>query len=78
MAGDPVYTLVLLAYGFDELSMTAGQIPIVKQIIRRASRAEAIALLDQAMRLTTAEEIERFIRAEIAKLLPEVEISEPG
>ena len=78
MAGDPVYTLVLLAYGFDELSMTAGQIPIVKQIIRRASRAEAIALLDKTMRLTTAEEIERFIRAEIAKLLPELEISEPG
>ena len=27
MAGDPRYTLVLLALGLDELSMTAGQIP---------------------------------------------------
>lgn len=65
MAGDPLYTLVLLAMGFDELSMTAGQIPVVKQIIRLASRAEAITLLDNAMRLTTADEIERYIRTEL-------------
>ena len=65
MAGDPIFTLVLLALGFNELSMTATQIPVVKQIIRRSSRAEAITLLENAMRLTTAEEIERYIRNEI-------------
>jgi len=65
MAGDPIFTLVLLALGFNELSMTATQIPVVKHIIRRSSRAEAITLLENAMRLTTAEEIERYIRNEI-------------
>ncbi|MFZ5468239.1 MAG: phosphoenolpyruvate--protein phosphotransferase [Myxococcota bacterium] len=65
MAGDPVYTLVLLAMGFDELSMTAGQIPVVKQIIRRVSRGEASLVLEQAMQFSTAEEIERFIRSEM-------------
>ncbi len=65
MAGDPLYALVLLAMGFDELSMTGGQIPVVKQFIRRASRAEAMALVTDAMRLTTAEEIERYIRGEL-------------
>jgi len=65
MAGDPIFTLVLLALGFNELSMTATQIPVVKQIVRRSSRAEAITLLENAMRLTTAEEIERYIRNEI-------------
>jgi phosphotransferase system enzyme I (PtsI) len=78
MAGDPVFTLVLLAYGFDELSMTAGQIPMVKRIIRRASRADAVAILENAMHLTTAEEIERFIRTEIGRLLSDSEISEAG
>src|SRR6266849_5665970 len=78
MAGDPVYTLVLLAFGFNELSMTAGQIPMVKRIIRRASRADAVAVLESAMRLTTAEEIERFIRTEIGRLLSDPEISEAG
>jgi phosphotransferase system enzyme I (PtsI) len=67
MAGDPVYTLVLLALGFDELSMTAGQIPVVKQLIRRASRSEATMLLHNAMRFSTAEEIERYVRTEMER-----------
>ena len=67
MAGDPIYSLVLLALGFDELSMTAGQIPVVKNILRTASRAEAQTLLNAAMELTTAEEIERYIRTEMER-----------
>jgi phosphotransferase system enzyme I (PtsI) len=65
MGGDPIYSLVLLALGFDELSMTAGQIPVVKNILRRSSRQEAMELLDAAMQFTTAEEIERYIRTEM-------------
>ncbi|WP_225408467.1 phosphoenolpyruvate--protein phosphotransferase [Stigmatella hybrida] len=67
MAGDPIYALVLLALGFDELSMTAGQVPMVKNILRRSSRAEAVELLNAAMELTTAEEIERHIRTEMER-----------
>jgi phosphotransferase system enzyme I (PtsI) len=67
MAGDPIYSLVLLALGFDELSMTSGQIPVVKNILRTASRTEAQALLNAAMELTTAEEIERYIRTEMER-----------
>ncbi|SET73756.1 phosphoenolpyruvate--protein phosphotransferase [Stigmatella erecta] len=67
MAGDPLYALVLLALGFDELSMTAGQVPLVKNILRRSSRAEALELLNAAMELTTAEEIERHIRTEMER-----------
>jgi phosphotransferase system enzyme I (PtsI) len=68
MAGDTRYTLVLLALGFDELSMPGGQLPMVKEQIRRLSRADAIAALDEAMRLTTAEEIERHLKATEARL----------
>ncbi|ATB28831.1 phosphoenolpyruvate--protein phosphotransferase [Melittangium boletus DSM 14713] len=67
MAGDPIYALVLLALGFDELSMTAGQIPTVKNVLRQASREEATRLLATAMELTTAEEIERYVRTEMDK-----------
>lgn len=67
MAGDPVYTLILLALGFDELSMTAGQIPVVKGIIRKASRADAVQILEQAMSYSSAEEIERYVRVEVEK-----------
>jgi phosphotransferase system enzyme I (PtsI) len=72
MAGDPMYALVLLALGFDELSMTAGQIPTVKNFVRHASRAEAQQLLETAMGFTTAEEIERFIRTEMDKRVAEL------
>ena len=67
MAGDPMYTLVLLALGFDELSMTAGQISGVKNIIRHLRRADAQAVLQEAMELGSAEEIERFVRHEMER-----------
>jgi phosphoenolpyruvate-protein phosphotransferase (PTS system enzyme I) len=67
MAGDPTYTLVLLALGFEELSMTAGQIAGVKGIVRRTSRTEEQALLERAMEFSTAEEIERYVRTEMER-----------
>ena len=67
MAGDPAYTLVLLALGFDELSMTAGQVSSVKGIVRRVSRADSMLLLNKAMEFSTADEIERFVRAEMER-----------
>jgi phosphoenolpyruvate-protein phosphotransferase (PTS system enzyme I) len=73
MAGDPAYTLVLLALGFEELSMTAGQIASVKNIVRRVSRTDAVALLDQAMQFSTGEEIERFVRNEMEKRFSSME-----
>lgn len=65
MAGDATLTIVLLALGLDEFSMTAGQIPSVKNVIRQVSRTEAVQLLNQAMAFSSAEEIERFIKAEV-------------
>ncbi|MBX7113865.1 MAG: phosphoenolpyruvate--protein phosphotransferase [Myxococcaceae bacterium] len=67
MAGDPNVTLVLLALGLDELSMTAGQLASVKRIVRAVSRADAQALLEKAMAFSTAEEVERFVRAEMER-----------
>ncbi|MCA2977454.1 MAG: phosphoenolpyruvate--protein phosphotransferase [Myxococcaceae bacterium] len=65
MAGDASMTLVLLALGLDEFSMTSGQIPTVKRIIRSVALADAKALLEKALQFTTAEEIERFVKAEM-------------
>jgi phosphotransferase system enzyme I (PtsI) len=67
MAGDPLYAIVLLALGFDELSMNAAQIPTVKALLRRADRSEALQLFETAKKFTTAEEIERFVRAEVER-----------
>lgn len=67
MAGDPTSAFVLLGLGLSELSMTAGQIPVVKDIIRRSLQKDAAQVVEQAMKLTTAEEIERYIRGEMER-----------
>jgi len=68
VAGDPRYALLLLALGLEELSMPAGQIPVMKALIRRCSRADAVRVIDEAMKLTTAEEIDRHLRGFEARL----------
>ena len=65
MAGDSSLTLVLLALGLEEFSMTSGQIAVVKRIIRSVTMNEAKLLLDKAMQFSTAEEIERFVKNEM-------------
>lgn len=67
MAGDPMNLLVLLGLGFDELSMPAAQIPVIKRIIRGAAAPDCRKIVDQAMELNTAEEIERFVRQEMQR-----------
>ena len=58
MAGDPQLTLVLLALGLEELSMSSRQIPQVKSMIRQVSHADGQALLKEALDLTSTEDIE--------------------
>jgi phosphotransferase system enzyme I (PtsI) len=65
MAGDPHLTLVLLALGLEEFSMTSRQIPMVKSVIRAISRVDAVQLLERAMQYSSAEEIERFVKVEM-------------
>ena len=54
--------------------MPAAQIPTVKKLLRSASRVDAIQGLDTAMNLTTAEEIERFVRSKMANRFPNVDL----
>jgi phosphotransferase system enzyme I (PtsI) len=65
MAGEPLYTLVLLGLGLDELSMAAPQLPLVKRVIRNSTAEDGRKLLEQLLKLNTAEEIERYVHAEM-------------
>jgi len=57
MAGDPVFAPLLLGLGVDSLSMTPAWLPSVKYLIRSMSLADARALADEAMGLTSPAEI---------------------
>ena len=61
MAGEPMFALVLLGLGLDELSMNSTTIPIVKSVLRGSSLLAAKQLAEQAMGLATTDEIEALV-----------------
>ncbi len=78
MAGEPLFVLVLLGLGFSELSMNGPSIPLVKRVIRAARASDGKALLDRVMELTAGEDIEREVRAEMARRFPGLAEAEPA
>lgn len=62
MAGDPLYTLVLVGLGLDELSMPAAAIPRIKRIIRACNAKEAVGFAEDLLRMPTVEQAEDAVR----------------
>jgi phosphotransferase system enzyme I (PtsI) len=71
MAADPLYTLIFLGMGLDELSMHPIAIPRVKKILRQSTRTESEGLLRKIFEFATAKETERFIRERMAERFPD-------
>lgn len=65
MAGDPLYLPVLLGLGFDELSMGAGSILRVKQILRRCTLERAASIAEGCFAFSTAAEVEMYLKSQI-------------
>lgn len=63
MAGDPVAVLLLLAMGFNSLSMNANQLLRVKWVIRQFSFKKANELLTEVMQMDDATEIRYHMEA---------------
>jgi phosphotransferase system enzyme I (PtsI) len=72
MAAEPLYTPVLLALGFDELSMNAPSISRVKRIIRQIRRDEGIQLLEELLHLGTAPEVACRLGQEMQRRFPKL------
>lgn len=72
MAGDPLYTAVLVALGVDELSMNPAAIPLVKRVVRTLSTAEAFRVVHELAACSTAREADGLLRREMGRRLPEL------
>jgi phosphotransferase system enzyme I (PtsI) len=72
MAGEDLYSLVLVALGFRDLSMNAGNISRVKRVLRQVELADAKLILDQLMTKTTAAEVVTVLEAEMKQRYPDV------
>lgn len=61
MASDPALLGLLIGLGLTEFSMTPGAIPMARQAVRDIRAEQARALASHALRLGTAEEIEKYL-----------------
>jgi len=63
IAGDPLYTPLLVGLGVREFSMNPISIPDVKKAVRSLSLKEAQSIAEYAVRLSTAGEIENLLES---------------
>jgi len=73
MAGDPFCTALLLGIGIDELSMNSGGIPLLKKLIRSLSKKESEKDLKAILKLSTSDEVKKFISEKTETLVPEIQ-----
>ncbi len=71
MAGEPLYTYVLLGLGIDELSMNATSIPRVKRILRQSVAFEAREFAGELLAHATGAEIAEILIHRLKDLFPE-------
>ena len=71
MASEPLYTLLFLGMGLNELSMNAMAIPLVKKMLRRSTHVEGERILKEILGFSTAKETDVFIRKEMSSLFPQ-------
>jgi len=72
VAGDPLYSVLLVGLGLDELSISAYMIPEVKRIIRSITYDESKRLVRKAMTLSTATEIRQHVASMMHERFPEL------
>ncbi|MBN2361447.1 MAG: phosphoenolpyruvate--protein phosphotransferase [Deltaproteobacteria bacterium] len=69
MASEPLYLPLLLGLGYSELSMPVLAIPRIKRVVRSVSMDECRALAAEALRLSTAPDVERLVDQRMRSLL---------
>jgi len=65
MAGDPLYTLLLIGLGYRKLSMSSMNLPVIKNIIVNSSIKDATKITNYALSLTSKKEITKYIREQM-------------
>jgi phosphotransferase system enzyme I (PtsI) len=65
MAADPLYVLIFLGLGLDELSMNAMAVPRMKKVLRETTRADGIRILGEVLKCATAKEAELLLQREM-------------
>lgn len=73
MASEPIYSALLLAMGYSELSMNSGGISQVKKLLQQWHSETGDQLLEQILQLSTAAEISELVSAKVKHYFPHSE-----
>jgi len=72
MAGEAGFGLILLGLGLDEFSMSPVAIPEMKYMIRNVRFKDAKEVAEEALDLSTGEEVEDFVNRRLDELVPKL------
>lgn len=72
MASEPIFALLLLGLGLDELSMSSLNILQIKDLVRSFYFKDAQEIAEEALQLSSAEDVEEFLRLKLKKHAPQV------
>ena len=72
MAGDPLYTLLLLGLELHIFSMNAPDVPEVKKIIRSTTMEHARHVARRVMSFDSERQVMHFLREETRKIIPDI------
>jgi phosphotransferase system enzyme I (PtsI) len=73
IAGETLYTMLLIGLGLRNLSLVPSQIPLVKQVIRAVDISQCERLARRVGSLDTERQVHRCLREELQKILPEMD-----
>lgn len=65
LAGNPIGAVLLMAMGYQVLSMNETNLPKVKWVIRNIKRSNARRMLARVLRMDTPEEVQAFMRRQL-------------
>lgn len=68
MAADPLAVILLLAMGFDSLSMNANSLLRMKWVIRQFKYAKSKKILQQAMQMDSVDKIRQYLEKELEQI----------
>lgn len=67
MAGDPMAAILLLAMGYNSLSMNSNSIPKIKWVIRNFNLSYSKEILSNILEMNDIKEIKKYLRLELEK-----------
>jgi phosphotransferase system enzyme I (PtsI) len=71
MCGEAMFAFLLLGFGLDEFSMPPPRVSKIRELMRAVTFEEAKKIAENAAKLTTAKEVERYLQEELRRILKE-------